>query len=71
MKDKIKRFMLSKIPELICLLMQIVALSLIVFVSPCSFGGYLAGFLGGFILVKIMARVSYYEKKEKAKTAVK
>ena len=60
-----KRFFESKIPELVCLLVQIVALVLVAFVKPCSFTGFVVGLMMAFITTKIMSRVAYHEKKQK------
>ena len=69
MKEKIKRFMLSKTPDLICLIVQLIALIVLVFVKPCGFAAYLVGLLCGFIISKILARVSYHEKKAQEKSS--
>lgn len=60
-----KKFFDSKAPELIALLVQLVALALVAFVKPCSFSGFIVGLMFGFIVTKIMSRIAYQEKKEK------
>lgn len=67
MKEKLKRFMLSKFPELIALIFQLVGLVLIFIIKPCGVPSYFFGLLCGFIVTKIMTRISYTEKKAKQK----
>ena len=60
-----KKFFESKVPELIALCFQIVALCFVAFVKPCSFSGFTVGLLMAFITTKIMSRIAYNEKKSK------
>lgn len=66
-----KKFFESKLPELIALCVQIVALVLVAFVKPCSFSGFVVGLLMAFIVTKIMSRIAYHERKEKTKVSPK
>ena len=58
-----KKFFDSKVPELVALVVQIIALTLVAFIKSCSFTGFVVGLAMGFIITKIMSKVAYNEKK--------
>ena len=59
-----KKFFDSKVPELVALVVQIIALTVVAFVKPCSFTGFVVGLAMGFIITKIID--TFRNKKKKA-----
>lgn len=66
--SKLKRFMLSKYPELIAMLISVVLFGLVLALKQCAVPGMLFGMMVGFVFTKISSRQAYKEKRVKKTT---